>query len=203
MIEGWTALALSADLPPGVAVPGRLRGEDLVIWRSASGRLRAWGDRCPHRGMRLSHGFVRGETLACIYHGWTYDGTGACTLIPAHPDLEPPKSIRTQGYDCREAAGVIFAAAEGTGAALPDPGSLAPVRSLQMEGTTDAVARAAGMGTLADGMVRGTVDLDGAVAVALFLQTSGAGMTTVHALADRAPLAVSDWLERIREIVEG
>ena len=41
--------------------------------------------------MRLSHGFVRSEKLACIFHGWQYDGAGSCVGIPAHPDLAPPK----------------------------------------------------------------------------------------------------------------
>jgi len=61
--------------------------EDLVVWRSASGVLSAWENRCPHRGMRLSHGFVRGESLACAYHGWHFECSGRCHYIPAHPDF--------------------------------------------------------------------------------------------------------------------
>jgi len=38
---------------------------DIAVWRSVSGVVNAWENRCPHRGMRLSHGFVRGESLAC------------------------------------------------------------------------------------------------------------------------------------------
>ena len=67
---------------------------ELAVWRSASGRIAAWRDRCPHRGMRLSHGFVRGESLNCIYHGWTYGADGACRRIPAHPEVVPPATIR-------------------------------------------------------------------------------------------------------------
>ncbi|MGB1508948.1 MAG: Rieske (2Fe-2S) protein, partial [Paracoccaceae bacterium] len=37
-----------------------VNGKDVVVWRSTSGKLSAWENRCPHRGMRLSHGFVRG-----------------------------------------------------------------------------------------------------------------------------------------------
>ena len=90
----WTPVALSADIPPATVAPGLFGDHDLALWRSASGRIAAWFDRCPHRGMRLSHGFVRGEALSCIYHGWSYGASGGCRHIPAHPNLEPPEAIR-------------------------------------------------------------------------------------------------------------
>lgn len=68
----WTPIALSADLLPGTVIPARIGLRDLALWRSQSGRLAVWEDRCPHRGMRLSHGFVRGEALSCFCHGWSY-----------------------------------------------------------------------------------------------------------------------------------
>ena len=80
----WTAVCIAADLPAKVVMPSVCDGTDIAVWRSASGQLAAWADRCPHRGMRLSHGFVRGEALNCIYHGWTYGADGGCTRIPAH-----------------------------------------------------------------------------------------------------------------------
>ena len=107
---GWIAVGLSADLLPSMAMPGRVTGTDLAIWRAASGQVHIWGDRCPHRGMRLSHGFVRDETLSCIYHGWQYGADGGCNHIPAHPALIPPKSICATTYACAEQDGVSRAA---------------------------------------------------------------------------------------------
>ncbi|MGO7418409.1 Rieske 2Fe-2S domain-containing protein, partial [Rhizobium ruizarguesonis] len=49
-------------------MPARTAAGSIALWSSASGRISASADRCPHRGMSLSHGFVRGETLSCIYH---------------------------------------------------------------------------------------------------------------------------------------
>ena len=63
------AVGLSKDLPNGRVMRAIVGEQDLVVWRSKSGVLSAWDNRCPHRGMRLSHGFVRGEALACVYHG--------------------------------------------------------------------------------------------------------------------------------------
>jgi phenylpropionate dioxygenase-like ring-hydroxylating dioxygenase large terminal subunit len=90
MTSTWTATGLAHDLPKSVVMAGRFQDTELAIWRSATGKLSAWVDRCPHRGMRLSHGFVRGETLSCIYHGWVYGTDGGCKHIPAHPALTPP-----------------------------------------------------------------------------------------------------------------
>ncbi|MFT3691095.1 Rieske 2Fe-2S domain-containing protein [Paenirhodobacter sp.] len=112
-LSPWTPLALSRDLPPGTVAPAHMAGQDLALWRSASGRLSVWSDRCPHRGMRLSQGFVRGEALSCIYHGWRYAEGGQCIRIPAHPDLTPPAAIRVPTFAGVEQDGVIWGA-EGT-----------------------------------------------------------------------------------------
>ena len=107
--DGWYAVALARDLPAGVPLPVILAGREIVIWRGDSGALRAWVDRCPHRGMRLSLGFVRGDTLSCLYHGWRYRGEGGgCEHIPAHPDLVPPKTITVDAYSVAEADGLIW-----------------------------------------------------------------------------------------------
>ncbi|MDN3712591.1 Rieske (2Fe-2S) protein [Paracoccus cavernae] len=117
----WTPIALACDLPPRLVIPVTCNDQDLALWRSESGKVQAWIDRCPHRGMRLSHGFVRGELLSCIYHGWRYDGAGICRKIPAHPDLEPPATIRATAWRAIEQDGVIWVATQddAEGAALP------------------------------------------------------------------------------------
>lgn len=106
--EGWHAVALSRDVPVGQPLPVILGGREIVVWRGESGAVRAWVDRCPHRGMRLSFGFVRGDTLSCLYHGWRYRLDGGCEHIPAHPDLVPPRTITADAYPTAEAAGLVW-----------------------------------------------------------------------------------------------
>ena len=84
----------------------------MALWRSATGKLSLAADRCPHRGMRLSHGFVRDEALSCIYHGWRYGTDGQCLKIPAHPDLEPPAAIKVATCMVAETGGIIWMAFE-------------------------------------------------------------------------------------------
>lgn len=105
-------------------------GYDLAVWRDPGGGVHAWDNRCPHRGMRLSHGFVRGDNLACLYHGWHFGQDGVCAYIPAHPDLEPPATIRTKRFEVTERSGVIWVCVAGT-LAIPDTHGLElPVRSM-------------------------------------------------------------------------
>lgn len=200
MSGSWVANGLSQDLPSGVVMAGARHGAELAIWRSASGRLSAWNDRCPHRGMRLSHGFVRGEMLSCIYHGWTYGADGACNKIPAHPAMVPPAAIKAEVYACVEAGGVIWVGPAGTAEAVPELDGLVAVRSVTVRANRAALAQALpGFGTQGD-VWRG--DAAGG-AVVLLLQDRAEGLG-LHALcgvaADR--VAVSRWLDGVRRVVE-
>jgi phenylpropionate dioxygenase-like ring-hydroxylating dioxygenase large terminal subunit len=87
LAAGWYAVAVADDIEPGTSAGTRLFDQELVVWRDRDGASHVWEDRCPHRGMRLSFGFVRGNHIACLYHGWAYDTAGQCRAIPAHPDL--------------------------------------------------------------------------------------------------------------------
>lgn len=107
-MTGWIPLSLSHDIEAGSSAGAVLNGAEVVVWRDTDGRPHIWEDRCPHRGMKLSFGFVRGDHIACLYHGWEFGETGQCQKIPAHPDLEVPKSICAQTYSVAEAAGMIW-----------------------------------------------------------------------------------------------
>jgi phenylpropionate dioxygenase-like ring-hydroxylating dioxygenase large terminal subunit len=106
---GWVAIALSRDIPAAVTRSVVLDEIELVIWRGEDGAAHLWVDRCPHRGMRLSYGFVRGNTLNCLYHGWQYGSESSCVRIPAHPDLTVPETIKATALTVREAGGFVWA----------------------------------------------------------------------------------------------
>jgi nitrite reductase/ring-hydroxylating ferredoxin subunit len=111
------------------------------VWRDSKGELHANQNRCPHRGMRLSFGFVRDDRLNCLYHGWSYDSGGQCRHIPAHPTLTPPRTVCLQTFAVRERYGTIWLATGNDGGsteltspldqlALPLDLQATPVRSL-------------------------------------------------------------------------
>ncbi len=201
MPTDWTPAALSDDIPAASAAPGQLGAHDLAIWRSASGRIAAWADRCPHRGMRLSHGFVRGERLSCIYHGWGYGEGGRCVRIPAHPELTPPEAIRVPVFSAAEASGVIWVAEDAPDSPPPEFPGHAAFRSLQVAAAPEAVAAAlGGTGTVIEATLAG-------LGVVALIQPLRDGVAGLHLLApedsDPAALdALSAAVEALRRRVE-
>ncbi len=136
----WIPVALSADIEAGTSAGTLVNGEERVVWRDDKGEIHVWEDRCPHRGMRMSFGFVRGDHIACLYHGWRYDTGGQCRYIPAHPDLEVPKTIKVPTFASTERAGIVWMAPEGADAADLStlPKTAEPVRSLFLDLSTNA-----------------------------------------------------------------
>jgi nitrite reductase/ring-hydroxylating ferredoxin subunit len=131
----WIPVALSADIEAGTSAGTLVNGEERVVWRDEKGEIHVWEDRCPHRGMRMSFGFVRGDHIACLYHGWRYDTAGQCRYIPAHPDLEVPQTIKVPTFAATERAGIVWMAQEGADMAelcqLPESGTA--VQSLYLD----------------------------------------------------------------------
>lgn len=104
----WQPIALSRELRTASARPIRILGEDLTLYRGESGQPYLVGGKCAHRLTRLHTGWIEGETVRCIYHGWRYDGTGQCIDRPAEGDPAQPR-IKIEGYPVQEYCGLIFA----------------------------------------------------------------------------------------------
>jgi nitrite reductase/ring-hydroxylating ferredoxin subunit len=177
----WTAIALSRDVPRGVTRAVILEGSELVVWRAQGGAVQVWEDRCPHRGMRLSYGFVRGEALNCLYHGWQYGVAGSCLRIPAHPDLSVPPTIKANAYPAAESGGFILTSLDGD-AGLP-PVLLAgrPIASLAVGASVETVLGLFN-GTPLDNLAGLDATLDG-VSVNLAWHVVSADKLMLHAVA--------------------
>lgn len=130
--DDWHPVALSAAIAPGTSAGATLDGLEIAVWRDIHGVVHAWEDRCPHRGMKLSFGFVRDDHIACLYHGWEYDAAGQCRKIPAHPTLVVPASICVKTYAVADAAGMVWVAPTGDGQG-PNDGAATPIRSLYLD----------------------------------------------------------------------
>ena len=175
----WMPVALARDLPPGTAIPARIAAGSIALWRSQSGRVAASADRCPHRGMRLSHGFVRGEALSCIYHGWSYAQAGHCVRIPAHPGLTPPETIRVATFPVEESGGIIWVADGKPDDKPPLVDDFVPLRSLTVQAGLAALEAATGASAGVSGILWTAPD---APACHLLLAPQGDGETLVHVL---------------------
>src|SRR5262245_60716511 len=80
---GWFQVGWSAEFPVGDARPLRYFGEDLVAYRDEDGDLHVLEGHCKHLGAHIGHGGkVRGECVACPYHGWVWGPDGTNREIP-------------------------------------------------------------------------------------------------------------------------
>ncbi|MBV9582093.1 MAG: Rieske 2Fe-2S domain-containing protein [Chloroflexi bacterium] len=107
----WLPALLSEELPEPDCAPIRLKllGEELVAFRTTSGRPAVLDTWCPHRNANLFWGRNEQEGLRCVYHGWKFDADGNCLDMPN----EPPRSkfaekIKQPAYRAVEKAGVIW-----------------------------------------------------------------------------------------------
>jgi nitrite reductase/ring-hydroxylating ferredoxin subunit len=210
--EGWVPIALSSSVEAATSAGAVVDGSELVVWRDNSGNAHVWEDRCPHRGMRLSFGFVRGDHIACLYHGWQYDSAGQCRHIPAHPALEVPQTIKVPTYRSQEKYGIIWATT-AVDAALPAFGAaseVTPVRSLYIDRPSEEVRAFLTSEGLSDhGGNIGVLSADGDTLL-VAVQTIGQTKTAIHIVILGAPDAnsrakqnhYSRWAETARRTLE-
>lgn len=105
--DHWYPVARSEKLAAGGTLAVVFAGEPIVLVRTAAGSLFGLEDRCAHRQVPLSAGTVRGDTLKCGYHGWSYASSGSCVDVPyLGKGATRPNGVR--GYPCREAYGFLF-----------------------------------------------------------------------------------------------
>lgn len=92
----WYLAALLPELEEQNPLPKKILGEELVIFKTDSGKIHVLEDRCCHRNVNLSLGEIKGECIKCAYHGWEFEGSGNCAKIPSlPPQQEVPKTVKT------------------------------------------------------------------------------------------------------------
>lgn len=81
-------------------------GEEVVLFRTAGGKVAALEDRCAHRAAALSPGKVIGDSIQCFYHGIRYGTDGRCTEIPSQSAV--PAKMQVRRYPVVEASELIW-----------------------------------------------------------------------------------------------
>ncbi len=108
----WLPVALSDELPGVDCVPKRVRvlGEDLIAFRDTDGNVGLVDAFCPHRGAPMFFGRNEEHGLRCIYHGWKFDVTGACTDLPNSVEGGTYKDkVKITAYPCVDKGDLIWA----------------------------------------------------------------------------------------------
>ncbi len=108
LLNDWHVVAVSSEITPGNLASLMLLERELVAWRDAHGEVHVWEDLCIHRGARLSKGFIRDDKVVCPYHGWNYDASARCVLMPAAPSEAPLKKARAIAHQTTEKYGLVW-----------------------------------------------------------------------------------------------
>ena len=90
----WYVAATTPEL--GRELIGRtLLDQPVVMFRREDGTPVALEDRCAHRFLPLSQGYLVGDRVQCGYHGMEYDGTGACVHVPGQKTIPDGAKVGT------------------------------------------------------------------------------------------------------------
>jgi phenylpropionate dioxygenase-like ring-hydroxylating dioxygenase large terminal subunit len=105
----WYAILESNEIKKGKLIGVTRMGEKMVAWRNSQGQLAVMSDKCPHRGVAFSVGKVMGDCIQCPFHGFEYNISGACSLVPAiGSNSVPPKALTAHSYPVREEHGFVY-----------------------------------------------------------------------------------------------
>jgi len=67
----------------------------VVLFRREDGTAVALEDRCSHRFLPLSKGFLVGDRVQCGYHGMEFGCDGACEHVPGQKSRPPGADIKS------------------------------------------------------------------------------------------------------------
>src|SRR5947207_13935443 len=133
----WMPVHRAEDLPPGQAKPIRVMSDDFALYRGESGHAQVIDYRCPHRGAQMHLGWVEGDDIRCVYHGWNLDCSGQCLEQPAE-EAGFARKVRIGSYPTCEYLGLIYAYF-GEGEAPPFPPYPAPLAEGLIENQSQLV----------------------------------------------------------------
>jgi phenylpropionate dioxygenase-like ring-hydroxylating dioxygenase large terminal subunit len=109
LINFWYPMATTVELQDKPLKVQAL-GQSFVVFRDAGGKAHCLSNTCTHRGGSLAGGKIVGDNVQCPYHGWQFDGQGACKRIPSLGiEATIPGRTRIDAYPVDERYGLVFA----------------------------------------------------------------------------------------------
>jgi 3-ketosteroid 9alpha-monooxygenase subunit A len=115
--EGWYQVGWSSEFERGKSYPLSYFGQELVCFRTQSGRLSVLDAYCRHMGAHLGHGgIVEAEAIRCPFHGWLFDAGGQNLEIPYSSPCRM-ENLRLKHWEVREVDGLalVWFSETGTG----------------------------------------------------------------------------------------
>ncbi len=98
----WYLICPASEINDQIIIK-TLHGQKIIIFSDKECNLAALEDRCCHRNVQLSLGYLREGRVVCGYHGWEYDNYGNCVLIPSQlPENKIPSAAKIKSYPVQE-----------------------------------------------------------------------------------------------------
>lgn len=92
----FVKVASTEDLSVGDKI-GAKTGDKEILIANLNGKYYAIGNKCTHRGCKLSEGMIEGENIKCPCHGSMFNiKTGKVTHGPAK-NPEPTFKVKVEG----------------------------------------------------------------------------------------------------------
>lgn len=103
--RGWHCLGPAKDYS---SEPVRLDyfGTRLAAYRGEDGQVYILDAFCPHMGADMSRGTVKGNSLVCPFHSWSWGADGVCDHIPYAKRI-PDKAV-IKAWPTMEQNGLLF-----------------------------------------------------------------------------------------------
>jgi 3-ketosteroid 9alpha-monooxygenase subunit A len=122
--RGWHCIGLADSFHDGAPHGVDAFGSRLVVFAASDGVLHVLDGYCRHMGGDLSQGTVKGDTIACPFHDWRWDGaTGRCVEVPYA--RRTPRLARTRRWQCQEVNGQLLVWHDPEGS-VPSPALTPP-----------------------------------------------------------------------------
>ena len=82
--RGWHIVCFSQELAKGDIKALDYFNREMVLFRGEDGNAVILDAYCPHLGAHLAGvgSRIEGNSIRCPFHGWEFNGKGACTRIP-------------------------------------------------------------------------------------------------------------------------
>lgn len=118
----WFPVAWAEQLQPGQVISVMIWKQPIALYRDRQGAVYALEDACPHKGVELHKGEVKGDRLVCPYHGWEFTPDGQCASIPYFPPGQKLPCAQARSFPAQEKYGIVWV--------FPGDPALASQRSL-------------------------------------------------------------------------
>ena len=90
--RGWFCIGASHEFTNEKPIKFNYFDDAQVGYRGEDGKVYVLDGYCPHMGAAIGNGKVKGNSVACPFHGWVWGSDGVCEEI-AYAKKIPPKAV--------------------------------------------------------------------------------------------------------------